>query len=252
MPQPIIDYYAHEALSNSGIKELLVTPEHYQTWRNTPKEESSAMRVGSRLHEVFLEGVKVESFPVFTETKTFDSKAGRLFLEANPKAVTLEEFQKIEAMADRLKKNDKAQEFLSVCQTEIEIYAESTTSYGPIRKKAKLDGVSSTFIFDLKTTSERASDFIWAKRKYKYDIQAAWYLHMASNYLFGDFRELAFFFIVIETNPPYGIKVWPVKKETIAEGMQKCVRAVEIYGQCINSGIWPGYNNDDLDNLEEL
>ena len=43
-------YEAIEALSFTGLKELLKSPAHYQQWKATPSEETKALIIGKAVH----------------------------------------------------------------------------------------------------------------------------------------------------------------------------------------------------------
>jgi hypothetical protein len=50
-------YDGIQALNQSGAKELLKSPAHYQAYLNRTREESKALRVGTAVHKLALEGL---------------------------------------------------------------------------------------------------------------------------------------------------------------------------------------------------
>lgn len=236
------DYFARDALSNSGIKEILKSPAHFRYWTDNPKEDSSAFRVGRAFHMMVLEPEEATyEIAIFRETKTFNSKAGEAFLLRYPNniCVTLDEYNQASAMYESLKREEKIMSLLGGCRRELEIYGSRLTSRGAIDTKAMLDAVSQTAIFDLKTTDEPAADFEWTAKRYKYEIQAAWYRERiwAEDGVWRDF-----YFIVVEKKPPYGVLLYHAGDDFISRGMIKCDSACEIYAQAKALNAWPSYD----------
>lgn len=237
-------YFARDALSNSGIKEILKSPAHFRHWTDNPKDDTSALRIGRAVHSFILEPDKEDTIVTFGETKTFNSKAGEAFLElygSTHICLTQDERQTVGKIVEALKREVKIIGLIDACRREVEIYGQEPTTHGMIDTKAMLDAVSQTAIFDLKTTDEPAIDFPWTARKYQYDIQAAWYVDRA---FMQDGLRRDFYFIVCEKKSPYGVLMYQAGEPFLASGRAKVEKAVEIYGRCKALKLWPSYDTN--------
>lgn len=250
MPDPTNgnDYFAVEALSNSGIKRLLKSPRHFRHWTDNPKKLTPALRQGQALHAIVLEKnpSKIAVFEGTKKAKTLNSQDGAYFLAANEGMICLdlEEWGEVAHWASAISADEKVSRLIASCRTEVQIYGQEPSAFGPINSKAMLDGINPGLILDLKTTEDDADRFPWTARKYQYDIQAAWYEHMAYTHLDGLRREV--YFVVIEKNPPYGILLYEAKPETMQEAWKKCREAIEIYGQCKALNRWDSYDTNEI------
>lgn len=237
------DYYAVKALSNSGIKQILKSPAHFKLWESEQKKPTDAMRVGTALHSYVLDGVR--SFPIYTgSTKTLNSKEGDAFLKLHPNGLTRDEHDQVVRMGESLLANVKLRGLIENSDREVAIYGSEETEHGEVPTKALLDIVAPRAILDIKTTSDFATDFKWNARKYGYDIQAAWYRHMAYQHFAGPVKE--FFFVVVESKPPYGVMLYQAGEETVNAALDRCMDAVQIYGKCLATGEWPCYSLDSI------
>lgn len=237
-------YFARDALSNSGIKEILKSPAHFRHWSDNPKEASSALRMGQALHAMVLQPGQ-RPIQVFTGTKTFNSKAGEQFLAAyqDDICLTADEADVVHAMHASLCRETKIMRLLDSCLKEVEIYGQMQTEFGAIDTKIMADALNQRSIFDLKTTEKSAQDFVWEARKWKYDIQAPWYVDRAYDH--DGFRR-DFYFIVCEKKPPYGVLMYQASESFLQFGRESCLKAAEIYGRCKALKLWPSYDTNEI------
>ena len=72
-------------------------------------------------------------------------------------------------------------------------------------------------------------------------MQAAWYIDAAE-----EFYDLgpAFLLVFQEKQPPYLITVAELDDESVAAGRAQNRAACEIWRDCTQAGIWPGYSQD--------
>lgn len=76
-----------------------------------------------------------------------------------------------------------------------------------------------------------------------YDKQAAWYLDGAQALgLAGEDAE--FLFIAQAKTPPYPVSVVRWSADSLASARAANARAREIYRDCTEAGVWPGYGNE--------
>jgi len=93
---------------------------------------------------------------------------------------------------------------------------------------------------DLKTTADLADADAFGRTVYKfsYHTQAAFYLDGLNAVQEAD---RGFCFIVVEKSPPYGVAVYELGEDSLAEGRLCYRRWLRTYVKCMNSGVWPGY-----------
>lgn len=114
--------------------------------------------------------------------------------------------------------------------------------------KARPDFVSSRgHMVDIKTSRDATYpsfyNDIFSSRGHDstfYVLQAAHYAHCArlSKVCKGD----AFYFVAIEKEPPYGIKVWTMDEGCLAPGELWRSKLTKLYKECQQKEIWPCYD----------
>jgi len=244
-PTEVLDYYSVDALSNSAIKQIHQSPAHYKVWAETKRQPSDAMRIGTALHSYVLDGIR--NFPIYGgATKTLNSKEGRQFLMTYPNGLTYEEYLAVKSMGESILSVELLAGIIKRSKRELQIYGSELSSDGlKVPVKAMLDSVTDAAILDLKTTSDPATRFPYAVKSYSYDIQAAWYLHMAKTHYDGR-EDRSFYFVVVESFAPYGVLIYEAKPETIASGWDKCKAAIDVYAHCKTWNRWPGYDTNTI------
>jgi len=115
--------------------------------------------------------------------------------------------------------------------------------------RAKVDWLRCDGIVDLKTTESAAPDALSkSAHNYGYAIQAPFYLR--------GFRELLpggdpfFVHIAVEKTPPYLVHVNQLTERAMTWGDRQVGQALEIYRDCQESGIWPGYPEDQITDID--
>lgn len=95
---------------------------------------------------------------------------------------------------------------------------------------------------DLKTTTSADEESI-AKTiaNFGYHQQADWYLRGAQALLHAD---PAFVLVFVEKTPPHQVHVVQLDAYTLQIAHAKNQRALQIYAECTETGVWPGYPTD--------
>ncbi len=244
-----MDYFQHPGVSSTALKHMHITPAHYVSYIKSQQDEheKAALRMGTAVHHKILDVDLPNRIKLFNMTKTFNSKAGDAFLEEHGKnwiCLSEEEHEHVMGMTKAIWAESRIMKLIRAAKTEVEIYGKEITPYGEVQTKAKPDVLGNGYIMDIKTTGDMAYNF---PRKFRwaplfYQVQAAWYEHMA--YTHVDAQRRDFYWIVVESKPPYGVKLFQAKPETMAEGKMMYEKALEIYAKALHEGQWPGYNND--------
>jgi hypothetical protein len=113
-----------------------------------------------------------------------------------------------------------------------------------IRCKARPDWVCDghPVICDLKTARDAsAHEFSRAAGNYQYHLQASWYSDAAQTCGLG---ERAFVFLAVEPDPPHGVALYQMDEEAMDAGRRRYERALAMYRECVETGIWPGYDTE--------
>ncbi len=77
---------------------------------------------------------------------------------------------------------------------------------------------------------------------FSYHMQAAWYTDAIAALGIGD--DPAFLFVFQEKTPPYLITIAELDDDAIRVGRHRNRDACEIWRDCTQAGIWPGYSQD--------
>ncbi|CCW14640.1 hypothetical protein EBESD8_52100 [Rhodococcus aetherivorans] len=98
-------------------------------------------------------------------------------------------------------------------------------------------------VVDLKTsTSANPDKFAKSCAEYGYHQQAAWYLEGIAALQLAD--DAAFLFVVQSKTPPFEVTVNELDHESILLGRRLNRHAIDVYAECVESGVWPGYGHE--------
>ncbi|TDB83427.1 hypothetical protein E1264_28530 [Actinomadura sp. KC216] len=241
------------SLSSSEARRLLPPscPALFRHYKDHPEQRTStkALDFGSAAHAVVLEGD--ESSIVAVDAKDYRTKAAQQQRDAARAAgktpLLPHELATVREMAAALKANPLAARLLERGQAERSLFwADKDTG---VRRRARLDWHREkrggrVIVPDYKTAvSAEPRAFGRAVREHGYHVQAAWYLDGLRALDLGD-ETSAFVFIVQEKTPPYVVTVAELDADALALGHALTRRAIDIYQECTEAGVWPGYSTD--------
>lgn len=237
-------YMALNALNQSAAKHLLVSAAHYQSYINTPREETKALRMGTFVHSAILEPETLGSLYAIApdvDKRTKEGKAifaefatanvGKTILDAEESATghLIASFGRL-----ALKKHG-----VTFDATEV-MYA---VDYNGVPLKAAIDGVAGDYLWDIKTTDDASpSGMLKAIRNYRYNLQAYWYRLVYE--IATGCRPLGFRFLFIEKEPPFATAICEVGPDLMSWAVADFEKAIATYKECTASGIWPAYPDD--------
>ena len=232
------------ALNQSGAKELLKSPAHYQAYLARTREESKALRVGTAVHKLALEGLDAYNAthaiaPEVDKRTSAGKAAWAEFATANEgkTILTAEEGALVDAVANSAAACMKANGIV-LSKTEVMF----TAFLGDTLVKCAIDGISDDgYIYDLKTCEDASPQgFLSAVRKYRYNLQAYFYRQAVESAY--KCRVLGFRFIAVEKEPPYAHAVYELGPELMTNAAFDFERALALYKECTASNHWPAYN----------
>ena len=230
------------SLSYSGAKIILQAPALYRWQRDHPVYKN-VYDEGSAAHAIVL-GAGIESIYV-APYDDWRSKAAqeeqRLAREDGLSPVLPKFWETACDMADALANHRLASMLLSRGDAEVSAFAVDPRT--GVMRRGRADWVSPGVITDYKTAaSADPGAFARAAASFGYHMQAAWYVDLWRDV--GEDIE-RFAFIVQEKTPPYLVEVIELDEEALDLGRRRNARALEIYRDCREADLWPGYRRDD-------
>lgn len=242
---PAADYHRREAMSASGAKKMLRSPQHYKLMRDTPSVPTAAMEFGTVVHAGVLEpGTFGEVVAIAPEVdkRTKDGKAewgafaaanaGRIILSADDHSRAL-------ACVAAVRAHPAASKLLDGGEREMSLFWNDGRYKVPC--KARYDAFNHGGVIDLKTTQDASPEaFGRSCATFLYHAQAAMYLSAGEHALNATPRFFAF--ICVESEPPHGVACYILPSAAIQAGAVLINIALERYAAALASGQWPGYS----------
>jgi hypothetical protein len=240
------------SLSYSGAKKLLAEggPELYAYEREHPPEPSAEMELGTAAHKLVL-GVGPELVVVNADSwRTNDAKkAAKEARDRGAVPLLTDQIATVHAMAARLREHKWASALLSQGGTAEASGFWTDPEYGTWwrcrwDRMPEPDPRRRPQLADYKTCASAApGKFSKAIADFRYYLQAHVYT-TGYNALFGD-RIAApadFNLIAQETKAPYRVAVYRLHPDALRKGRDDASRAMEIWHDCTEAGVWPGYD----------
>lgn len=238
------------SLSSSGAKKLLAPscPAIFR-YEQTHRVNKRAFDLGHAAHKKVL-GIGNALVTIdYDSYNTKDSRAQRdAAYDAGLVPVLRNEMPAVDAMAAEIARHEIASRLfdpLAGMAEQSVIWLDD--EYG-IWRRARFDWTTRLAdgrfaIVDLKTTTcAEPTAFQRSASNLGYPVQAAWYPDAAKAVGLDD--DPVFLFVAIEKDPPHLITVFAPDADFIDEGRARSRRALEIFRDCRDSGIWPGYTRD--------
>lgn len=236
-------YFAVEALSASGAKQILKSPAHYRAWKDAPDAQTPAMVFGTVAHALVFEPHREDLFTIKPEGVDRRTKDGRAIydeLVARGKPIIdAEDFDRARRVRDAVFANPVARDLLAGVEAEASI---QWRGYGAdVLCKAKVDALGPAGIVDLKTTRDANPDTLSRTiASFQYHLQAAHYQYGVATDPGGP-GVVPFSFVFVETEEPFGVSVARLSDDALEAGLRRMERAAELYAHCLSTGVWPAY-----------
>lgn len=263
-------YRADPAISQSSLKPILRSPAHFKAGvEEDDKEETGAMLLGSIAGQLVLEPhlppwweIQPEKLALSTTEgkewaksicKWDEEKDGKFPRSPNDafdlngiSVISFKGFENASRMAAALAESKKPEvrDILDGSKREVSVFANVETPSGVVLCKSRPDIVppESNILADLKTCQIASEDgFLKSVKRFRYDIQAASYLHHYNSVSPADDRRELFYFLVIESTAPFAIKVHQLDEDYMRKGRGDYERAINTYAYCQQIGEWPDY-----------
>lgn len=240
------EYDATEALNYSGLRELLKSPLHYQTYRTQPREDSKALRIGSATHALALQGAEAYAagFAIAPELDRRTSAGKQAWAEfqtenAGKVILTDEEGQLVRAVALAARAAIAARGIVAEAAEVMYVVDYCGT---PIKAALDLIGTDADghpVIVDLKTTEDASeAAFLGSVRSYRYNLQRHTY-RTVYNIERGDLPR--FLFLAVEKGGANACAWYEIGANLAAYAVEDFERGVKLYADCTAAKAWPGY-----------
>jgi exodeoxyribonuclease VIII len=229
------EYHKIEALSASGAKTLLRSPAHYIAAKETFKEPTPAMRLGTAVHTMILEPEKFEAeiavMPKFDKRTTIGKQAALEFEDENKDKCVIDYYQheRAKQIAEAVRDHEFFKAEVHGGKAEATLLWEA---YG-VQCKARLDYLKDQTIFDVKTCQDASPEgFSRQIASFKYHMQAAHYTRGFKRV--HDARLDRFVFIAVESEYPHMVGIYVLNRDALWVGDKQMEQAAKAYRHVID------------------
>lgn len=206
------DYFALDAVDQTSLKKMLVSPLAYSDYLTGEHKYSSALEFGKAAHSMVLgSGPQVVAKPNLRikEGKALRDRLVEQYGADDIVWLSADDVEKVQAMRDMVG------DFFTKLDGQPEVAMIATDPDTGLSIKGKVDWLPSTpdpdgvlRIRDYKTTVKSPDEFERSCWQYGYHIQAAFYMRLYRLTMPEYKGPLGFEFIVQEKNPPFDWRVW--------------------------------------------
>lgn len=206
-----------------------------------PASGDDDMDVGTAAHALFLQGLNLVERIEFDSYRTNAAKAARddarargmIPLKSAQYDAAMNVVEALEAFRAKTSLFTKGKAEQTIVWDEGDHWARCRIDWLPDDAAAPL--------LDLKTTSGLATVPGWGRTCFQFgaDIQASMYPR-GCEFVRGEAPD-GMLFVVVETSPPYAIRVFGLDRIAIDVGHAKAAAARAVWMQCMTAGAWPSY-----------
>ncbi len=235
-------YRALPGISFHALMDYKKSPAYYYAkhiMALVPDYESDAMRLGTAVHALTLEGHSVFSKLCVKVPEQFITDGGAISKAKAAKEWALEQTSKILlspndydlaiCLSERVHKNKRAHELLSDGKSEV--VSEWKHEQSGIMCRSRADWLHADHIVDLKTCyslSEFEADIV----KWNYHSQCAFYSDA--------FQRKYTYLVVVEKQIPYSVGIWRIGPNALEIGKKDNDQLMTRLAQSQADDSWPG------------
>lgn len=242
---PDDEYNNHPGLSQSGAKELLRSPRHFQEYLNRDRsEQTPAQRLGTLIHLASLQPRVFDATIVVAPECDKRTKEGKEIwasfqssLQPGQEAITAKDGELVTAVSiaaraglDKLMKDYDGESMI----TEVPMVGRVNGT----DIKGRLDAIITTkdgrrIVVDIKTTTDAGTPFVKDIANYLYYLQAAWYTTLA--------HADEFVILAVEKDAPNEWACYALDAEAKQKGLALMNSAIDLFRSCNTFKQFPGY-----------
>jgi len=244
---PNDDYNMSAGLRRSSMTALMTSAKFYKWRQSNPMTSTEALTFGTAFHTAALEPDLWGTDCIVGPSVGKRTNKWKEFKEANSKKIIIhpDDVEIINNMLFTLRTNKIAMSFFENSSKEETAYA--TINGQKLKARSDLVLYDRGILADVKTTQDASfNEFQRSSAKYKYDVQAAYYLDVFNAAAKGQVKFDKFVFIAVEKNEPHHVQVYVADPAFIISGRSKYQDALELLAKCEKTGEWPEYSNEVL------
>ena len=235
-------YHSGPGISCTGLKKIAVSPAHF---KRGEFKQTAAMAMGSATHSAILEpesfAKQYVTLPAGKDRRSAEYKALCASHGTDNVLVSADAHQ-INIMQTAVRANPVANKWLyqEPGRNELSVYAKDPETGVLVR--CRFDRLLDRgFSPDLKTTTDASPrGFSNAIAKYGYAFQAAFYMDV---YYWATGQRLeGFGFVACESKAPNNVMCYRLDDESIEVGRAQYRSALNTFANCLETGIWEGYD----------
>jgi exodeoxyribonuclease VIII len=229
-------YHAHAAISKSKLDLINKSIAHFL---HNAREEKTYFNFGSAVHDaILLPELFEKNYVCMPETiKIRRGKEWDAFKAANADKtiLTADEYDLARTMRDRILSHKICSNIFTDGEPEHSYFDEISVDGVTVQRKCRPDFVSKSCLIDIKTTQDASYDaFKRAILKYRYHVQAAWYLDVVNSVLGTEIDT--FIFVAIEKEAPFPIAVYMLDRESLDLGRKQYEDNLKTYAAHMLAG----------------
>jgi len=241
---PEAKYRAIDALSQSGFPSLYRSPMHYQDYIERGITETEAMRKGSLVDCLLLDGehkdkiCEVEGVWRGQIKEFVESKIKEGCLVCKPKELNI-----ARAIVKSVKENKGAVEIINNTDHQVSLFSNKNE----VQLKGRCDmlNIDYGWLYDLKVVSTDLSNLSLVAKKIqemKIHWQLFFYKYLVEQNVMAKIEKLGILFV--ESSRPYGVRVFEINEASIDLAEHQILPLLEMYKVCKKSNMWPGYQQE--------
>lgn len=235
----------------AGLAIVLATcgPARAWVWENNKKIDKDIFEFGTAAHLMVLEPHMINDRVVIVAADNWRKQAVRDFrdeIRSAGKIPLLERnYEKIRLLGPAMRNEldmpfntapTYAAELLSGGHGEVTVIAGGGDIWMKIRPDYIKTGEDEDIIIDYKTTAFRQESIFKVATKHRWDIRAAFYLHV---YAKVTGRRASYVYLVQETEWPHFVTAHIISSDDFARGAEDVANARRLFAECMRSGLWP-------------
>jgi len=241
---------------NQSIAKVLATKTELHAWQehprfgNTKRASTDSMDDGTITDQMLLGG---DSKVVVVDAENYTTKLARAARDAAKAAgkipVIAKKMPALQERADRMRARlELAGIDFSRGMTQVPMYwVEYADDWTPVQCRGLLDSLEGLRIRDLKqTTSLAGRDIGRTIERLGYDIQCAAYRSGLERCVQDAFGRVTFEWVFVEDSMPHCVRLVRPAGSMLELGRARWRYAINTWARCINSGMWPGYEEQEV------
>jgi len=250
----LAEYHARSELSAHNLMDVEVSPAYADYKKKNPQAPNDAMIMGTLIHEATEDPEAFHKKYAQGPDVKLNTKSGKeqweIFQEVSEDKIPLRhhQFLTAEACMEAAWKHPEAKLFLENSVKEVSGFGQVLRT--PVKARPDLDCANfSNDLVDIKSRQlGKAARDAWLKDffNYKTYIQAGLQIEVWRQL---DYEVNGYYYILIETEPPYQVNVLPLDQEWIDISIGMVTRAVIKWEKYLGDGRPEGYGRNQK-NLE--